>query len=63
MKQYNRVDVDLLTDKKQEAPLYLDDETLDASASVLANMILDFVRAIGTERLTPRNVFKKEEIK
>jgi len=43
------------------SPLELDDETLTASASVLANMLLDFVRDNNSyENLTPKNVFRKE---
>ena len=60
-KQQNRVEIDLLTHEKQETPLYLDDKTLDVSASVLANMMLDFIRANDTEDLTPKSVFKKEQ--
>ena len=57
----NRVEINLLTREKQESPLFLDDETLDVSATVLANMMLDFVRANGMEKLTPSNIFKKEQ--
>ena len=40
----------------------LDDETLTASASVLANMMLDFIRATDSNaKLTPKSVFKKEQ--
>jgi len=60
-KHQNRVEINLLTHKKQESPLFLDDETLDVSATVFANMMLDFVRANGMEKLTPSNVFKKEK--
>ena len=60
-KHQNRVEINLLTHEKQQTQLYLDDETLDVSASVLANMMLDFVRANGTENLTPKSVFKKEQ--
>ena len=57
----NRVEINLLTHEKQESPLFLDDETLDVSATVLANMMLDFVIANGMENLTPRNVFRREK--
>ena len=60
-KHQNRVEINLLTHEKQQTQLYLDDETLDVSASVLANMMLDFVRTNGTENLTPKGVFKKEQ--
>ena len=60
-KHQNRVDIDLLTHEKQESPLELDDDTLNVSASVLANMLLDFVRDKGSyDSLTPKNVFRKE---
>lgn len=61
LKYQNRVDIDLLTHEKQESPLELDDDTLNVSASVLANMLLDFVRDKGSyDNLTPNNVFRKE---
>ena len=61
LKYQNRVDIDLLTHDKQESPLELDDDTLNVSATVLANMLLDFVRDKGSyDSLTPNNVFRKE---
>ena len=60
-KERNRVEINLLTHEKQQTQLFLDDETLGVSASVLANMMLDFVRVNGTEKLTPKSVFKKEQ--
>ena len=61
LKYQNRVDIDLLTLEKQESPLELDDDTLNVSATVLANMLLDFVRDKGSyDSLTPNNVFGKE---
>lgn len=61
LKYQNRVDIDLLTHEKQESPLELDDDTLNVSTSVLANMLLDFVRDKGSyDSLTPNNVFRKE---
>jgi len=61
-KQQNRVEIDLLTHEKNESPLFLDDETLSASASVLANMMLDFIRVNDSNiKLTPKSVFKKEQ--
>lgn len=61
LKYQNRVDIDLLTHEKQESPLELDDDTLNVSATVLANMLLDFVRDKGSyNSLTPNNVFRKE---
>ena len=60
-KHQNRVDIDLLTHEKQESPLELDDDTLNVSATVLANILLDFVRDKGSyDSLTPKNVFRKE---
>lgn len=60
-KRKNRVDIDLLTHETQESLLELNDETLTVSASVLANMLLDFVRDNDYyENLTPKNVFRKE---
>ena len=61
LKYQNRVDIDLLTHEKQESPLELDDDTLNVSATVLTNMLLDFVRDKGSyDSLTPKNVFRKE---
>ena len=61
LKYQNRVDIDLLTHEKQESPLELDDDTVNISATVLANMLLDFVRDKGSyDSLTPNNVFRKE---
>ena len=61
LKYQNRVDIDLSTHEKQESPLELDDDTLNVSATVLANMLLDFVRTYGSyDTLTPKNVYRKE---
>ena len=55
------MEIDLSTNEVVTSPLELDDETLTASASVLANMLLDFVRDNGSyDNLTPKNVFRKE---
>ena len=55
------MEIDLSTNEVVTSPLELDDETLTASASVLANMLLDFVRDNNSyENLTPKNVFRKE---
>lgn len=55
------MEIDLSTNEVATSPLELDDETLTASASVLANMLLDFVRDNNSyENLTPKNVFRKE---
>lgn len=59
--EFNKVEIDLSTNEVATSPLKLDDETLTASASVLANMLLDFVRDNGSyDNLTPNNVFRKE---
>ncbi len=59
--EFNKVEIDLSTNEVATSPLELDDETLTASASVLANMLLDFVRDNNSyENLTPKNVFRKE---
>ena len=55
------MEIDLSTSEVASSPLELDDETLTASASVLANMLLDFVRDNGSyDSLTAKNVFRKE---
>lgn len=59
--EFNKVEIDLSTNEVATLPLKLDDETLTANASVLANMLLDFVRDNNSyENLTPKNVFRKE---
>ena len=59
--EFNKVEIDLSTNEVATSPLELDDETLTASASILANMLLDFVRSDGSyDNLTPNNVFRKE---
>ena len=60
--EFNKVEIDLSSNEVATSPLELDDETLTASASVLANMLLDFVRDNNSyENLTPKNVFRKEK--
>ena len=59
--EFNKVEIDLSTNEVATSPLKLDDETLTASASVLANMLLDFVRDNNSfDHLTPKKVFRKE---
>lgn len=59
--EFNKVEIDLSTNEVATSPLELDDETLTASASVLVNMLLDFVRDNNSyKNLTPKNVFRKE---
>ena len=59
--EFNKVEIDLSTNEVATSPLELDDETLTAIASLLANMLLDFVRDNNSyENLTPKNVFRKE---
>ena len=59
--EFNKVEINLSTNEVATSPLELDDETLTASASVLANMLLDFARENNSyENLTPKNVFRKE---
>ena len=65
MKNYdvekNQIKIDLLNNTIKESPLELDDKTLSTSASVLAKMMLDFVRDNNSyDNLTPKNVFRKE---
>ena len=63
IKSKNRVDIDLLTQEKQKLPLKLDEDTLNRSATVLANKLLDFVRVNGSnKKLTPQNIFRKESV-
>ncbi|MBE5754480.1 MAG: hypothetical protein E7340_04025 [Clostridiales bacterium] len=59
--EFNKVEINLSTNEVATSPLELGDETLTASASVLANMLLDFVRDNGSyDNLTAQNVFRKE---
>ena len=60
--EVNKVEIDLSNNEVATSPLELDDETLTTSASVLANMLLDFVRDNNSyENLTPKKVFRKEK--
>ena len=62
--EFNKLEIDLSTNEVASSPLELDDETLTASASVLANMLLYFVRDNGSyDSLTAKNVFRKENKK
>ena len=59
--EFNKVEINLSTNEVATSPLELDDETLTSSASVLANMLLAFVRVDSSyDNLTPKNVFRKE---
>ena len=61
LEEFNKVEINLSTNEMATSPLELDDATLTASASVLAKMMLDFVRDNGSyNNLTPKNVFRKE---
>ena len=61
LEEFNKVEINLSTNEVATSPLELDDKTLTASASVLANMLLDFVRDNNSyDNLTPMNVFRKE---
>ena len=61
LEEFNKVEINLSTNEVATSPLELDDEALTASASVLANMLLDFARDNNSyENLTPKNVFRKE---
>ena len=60
--QDNTVEVDLLTGQTEKGRLNLPKERLEASASILANRLLDFVKCGGsTEELTPEKVFGRRE--
>ena len=59
--EFNKVEINLSTNEVATSPLELDDKTLSTSASVLAKMMLDFVRDNNSyDNLTPKNVFRKE---
>ena len=61
LEEFNKVEINLSTNEVATSPFELDDKTLTASASVLAKMMLDFVRDNGSyNNLTPKNVFRKE---
>ena len=60
--QDNTVEVDLSTGQTEKGRLNLPKERLEASASILANLLLDFVKGGGsTEELTPEKVFDRRE--
>ena len=59
--EFNKVEIDLSTNEVATSSLELDDKTLNTSASVLAKMMLDYVRDSGSyDNLIPKNVFRKE---
>ena len=61
LEEFNKVEINLSTNEVATSPLELDDKTLTESSSVLANMLLDFVRDNNSyDNLTPMNVFRKE---
>ena len=61
LEEFNKVEIELSTNEVATSPLELDDKTLSTSASVLAKMMLDFVRDNNSyDNLTPKNVFRKE---
>ena len=54
--------MDLSTAQTEKGRLNLPKERLEASASILANLLLDFVKGGGsTEELTPEKVFGRRE--
>ena len=54
--------MDLSTGQTEKGRLNLPKERLEANASILANLLLDFVKGGGsTEELTPDNVFGRKE--
>ena len=60
--QDNIVEVNLLTRETEKGRLNLTKERLEASASILANLLLDFVKGGGSiEELTPEKVFGRRE--
>ena len=60
--QDNTVEVDLLTGQTEKGRLSLPKEKIETSASILANLLLDFVKGGGsTEELTPDKVFGRKE--
>ena len=61
LEEFNKVEINLSSNEVATSPLELDDKTLSTSASVLAKMMLDFVRDNNFyDNLTPKNVFRKE---
>ena len=60
MKGQNYVGVNLTTNQTTQGELNIPDDKLHASAKILANILLDFVRSGGsTTDLTPEKVFGK----
>ena len=61
--QQNLVSVDLSTGQTLFGSIDISNEVIDASATILANLLLDYVRNGGsTTELTPSNVFGKGEL-
>lgn len=54
--------MDLSTGQTEKGRFNLPKERLEANASILANLLLDFVKGDGsTEELTPEKVFGRRE--
>ena len=52
------VSVDLITGTKEKCPCKLSQEQIEKSASILANILIDFVKNGGSVNdITPQNVF------
>jgi len=60
--QDNNVEVDLLTGETEKGRLNLPKERLEASAKILANILLDYARIGGNmDDLTPDKVFGRRK--
>ena len=60
MKEQNYVKVNLTTNLTTQGELNIPDDKLQASAKILANILLDYVRnGDSTKDLTPEKVFGK----
>lgn len=60
MKEQNYVKVNLTTNQTTQGELNIPDDKINASAKILANILLDYVRNGGsTTDLTPEKVFGK----
>ena len=60
-KEDNCVEVNLLTGETKVGRIDLPKERIEASAKILANIVIDFVKQGGSVReLTPQNVFGRK---
>ena len=64
LEEFNKVEIDLSTNKTEISPFEADKEQLTIAASILTSKILDFANSGGDiKNITPKTLFgNKEEL-